>query len=113
MGNYETDDCAVRPRGGGHFFAAAAAVRAGARCGGRGGRAGVSRGNAFGRGGGTLPLRSLYAESRSRSELVATFLSVLELCSVGDVHLTLEGDDVLLSFAGGSVEGALEKIEEM
>lgn len=65
------------------------------------------------RGGGMLPLRRLYAESQSRSELVATFLSVLELCSVGDVHLSLEGDDVLLSFAGESVEGALEKIEEM
>lgn len=63
------------------------------------------------RGGGTLPLRRLYAESQSRSELVATFLSVLELCSVGDVQLTLEGNDVLLSFAGGSIEGALENID--
>ena len=60
-----------------------------------------------------MALQELCAVFTSRSELVATFLSILELCSVGDVHLSREGEDILLSFTGGSVEGALEKIEEM
>lgn len=38
-------------------------------------------------GGEQLPLTGLYARCRSRSELVATFLSVLELCSVGTLYL--------------------------
>lgn len=60
----------------------------------------------------TLTLSSLYSESRSRSELVATFISVLELCSLGDVHLELTEGDVILSFSGMSVDNVLESISE-
>lgn len=37
---------------------------------------------------GTMPLEELFAASRDRSELVAVFLSVLELCRLGEIHLT-------------------------
>lgn len=37
-----------------------------------------------------VPLRELYALCASRSELVATFLSVLELCSMGEIRVTGE-----------------------
>jgi len=36
---------------------------------------------------GRMPLRELFSLCASRSELVATFLSVLELCSDGQVHV--------------------------
>lgn len=41
---------------------------------------------------GELSLRALYAESGSRSELVATFLSILELCAGGGLRLAADGD---------------------
>lgn len=41
------------------------------------------------RGGAVMELTDLYARCRSRSELVATFLSVLELCSDGTLFLEL------------------------
>ena len=37
---------------------------------------------------GTLTLQALFAETTGKSELVATFLSVLELCSVGGLLIT-------------------------
>ena len=45
--------------------------------------------------GGPRPLRELYDLSRSRSELVATFLSVLELCSAGTLLVAEETDGAL------------------
>ena len=44
---------------------------------------------------GTRPLRELYARCRSRTEIVAAFMSVLELCGTG--RLTLSSDDGELS----------------
>lgn len=35
-----------------------------------------------------MPLQELYALCKSRSELVAAFISVLELCSDGEIHVT-------------------------
>ena len=57
-------------------------------------------------------LSSLYRESRSRSEVVATFISVLELCSIGSVCLQAEEDDIMIRFSGETVDAALEIIGE-
>ena len=38
----------------------------------------------------TIPLRELFSQCRSRSELVAAFLSVLELCSAGRIGVSGE-----------------------
>jgi len=59
-----------------------------------------------------LSLRELYTACRSRSEVVATFLSVLELCSIGSLHIEREEDSYRLHFTGGDVEEILEKIVE-
>lgn len=57
-------------------------------------------------------LRSLYQSCVSRSEVVATFLSILELCSMGSIKLQRADDDYMVSFCGGSVEEIVERIEE-
>ena len=61
---------------------------------------------------GALSLEELYALCTSRSEVVATFLSVLELCSMGNLHVERENAGYQLHFAGGDVDEILEKIEE-
>ena len=62
---------------------------------------------------GAMRLEDLYALCRGRSELVATFLSVLELCSLGSLRLSAgEGDSLLVSFAGGDTETILREISE-
>ena len=63
------------------------------------------------RNGGTT-LRTLYDECRSRSEVVATFISVLELCSLGSLRLRRRGRGYSVEFIGGSTEEILEKIVE-
>lgn len=49
---------------------------------------------------GALSLSSLFEESKSRSELVASFLVVLELCRDGKALLLQEGDELTLLPAG-------------
>lgn len=61
---------------------------------------------------GRMPLSRFYAESHSRSEVVATFVSILELCSLGHTVLLREGDDILVSFTGGDAEKIIESIGE-
>lgn len=61
---------------------------------------------------GPATLQELYLACASRSEVVATFLSVLELCSMGGVRIDREGEGYLLSYTGGDMEAILEKIEE-
>ena len=61
---------------------------------------------------GSVTLRVLYRECRSRSEVVATFLSVLELCSIGSVEIGREGEEYRLRFVGGDIDEILEKIIE-
>lgn len=60
---------------------------------------------------GDTPLRALYAMAASRSELVATFLSLLEMCSMGSVFLQQEEGDYIVRFAGGDTEAILESID--
>ena len=61
-----------------------------------------------------LGLNELYSECATRSELVATFIAVLELCNIGSVLVSVsrKGDGYDLSFAGGDVDEILEMIEE-
>ena len=62
---------------------------------------------------GNSTLREIYASAGSRSELVAAFLSVLELCAMGSIVLTDRADgEIEVSFAGGDVEKIIEAIEE-
>jgi segregation and condensation protein A len=61
---------------------------------------------------GTLALSEFYRMSRSRSEVVATFISILELCSIGRTGLQREGDQILVSFTGGDIDEILEQIGE-
>ena len=57
-------------------------------------------------------LNDLYAQCESRSEIVATFISVLELCSMGSVEISGEESDYTVTFIGGNVEEILERIVE-
>ena len=61
-----------------------------------------------------ISLNELYSECATKSEIVATFVSVLELCSSGSIIITVSssGDGYDLSFAGGNIEEIIEKIEE-
>ena len=61
---------------------------------------------------GNEALSRLYEECTSQSELVATFLSVLELCSMGSLKLERSGEDWMLRFVGGDLEEIMDKIEE-
>ena len=55
-------------------------------------------------------LSVLYAACTSRSEIVATFVSVLEMCSMGSVEIDREAEDYVLRFTGGEVDEILDKI---
>jgi len=57
-------------------------------------------------------LDELYRMCRSRSELVATFVSVLELCSMGSIEISRCEDSYSLSFVGGDLDMIMEKIVE-
>lgn len=57
-------------------------------------------------------LNDLYAQCESRSEIVATFISILELCSMGSVEISGEESDYIVTFIGGNVEEILERIVE-
>ena len=60
---------------------------------------------------GATPLTALYAMSASRSELVATFISLLEMCAMGSVTIQQEEDNYIVRFAGGDTEAILESID--
>ncbi len=62
---------------------------------------------------GKTSLRELYDACVSRSEVVATFISVLELCSIGSIRLRRGRDkSYSVEFVGGDVDEIIEKIEE-
>jgi segregation and condensation protein A len=60
---------------------------------------------------GNTTLQALYAMARSRSELVATFLSLLEMCSMGSVTINQEEQEYVVRFTGGDTEAILESID--
>ena len=57
-------------------------------------------------------LNEIYAECTSRSELVASFVAVLELCSMGSIKITRLENDYKLEFIGGDLDEILENISE-
>jgi len=59
-----------------------------------------------------MSLRELFLEGKSRSEVVATFISVLELCAAGSLCLSEEDGEITLAFTGGDAEEIIESIEE-
>lgn len=61
-----------------------------------------------------LFLNDLYAECSSRSEIVATFISVLELVSMGSISVFMapKGDGYEITSGVGNIDEILEKIEE-
>lgn len=61
---------------------------------------------------GSVPLSGFYRESHSRSELVATFISILELCAMGHAGLKRDGDELIVCFTGGDAEKIMESIGE-
>ena len=61
---------------------------------------------------GRLSLLDFYRTSRSRSEVVATFISILELCSLGRTSLKRENDQIMVSFVGGDIEEIVGQIGE-
>ena len=62
--------------------------------------------------GGSALLNALYQDCTSRSEVVATFISILELCNLGSIRITRQADGYSVDFVGGEVDEILEKIEE-
>ena len=60
---------------------------------------------------GGAKLRDLYAMAATRSELVATFISLLEMCSMGSVRIGGAEEDYLVTFAGGDTEAILESMD--
>ena len=63
---------------------------------------------------GSETLSALYRSCRSGSELVATFVAILELCSSGSLKLERAGDELLLTLSGDeeAIASALEVIED-
>lgn len=59
---------------------------------------------------GVAKFRSLFKGSRSRSEIVATFLAVLELCRIHSIELEDCGDDVNVRFCK-MPEGEMETLD--
>lgn len=60
---------------------------------------------------GSVSLTSLYALAATRSELVATFLSLLEMCAAGSIVITGGEGDYQVRFTGGDTEGIPEDSE--
>ena len=61
---------------------------------------------------GEARLSELYSACGSRSEIVATFISVLELCSMGSIELSGDEADYSIKFVGGNIDEILENIIE-
>lgn len=54
---------------------------------------------------GVLRVNAFFHESRSRTELVATFIAVLELCKSGSIILSGADDDMIISCSDGETAG--------
>ncbi|HBR07808.1 MAG TPA: chromosome segregation protein ScpA [Clostridiales bacterium] len=61
-----------------------------------------------------IPLRTLFAAAKSRSEVVATFISVLELCAAGTLLLGEKDGEIDVAFTGEDTDAdeIIEAIEE-
>lgn len=61
---------------------------------------------------GPAKINELYAECRTRSEVVAVFMSILELCSLGSLHISNADESYTIEFVGGDTDEIIEKIVE-
>lgn len=61
---------------------------------------------------GECPLCDMYEKCESRSELVATFVAVLELCSSGSISISVSDNGYVIALTGSDVEAALENISD-
>jgi len=61
---------------------------------------------------GNMRLNDLYTGCSTKSEIVATFVSVLELCSMGSIRIEGKEGNYYLSFVGGDVDEIIERIVE-
>lgn len=59
---------------------------------------------------GVAKFRSLFRGSRSRSEIVATFLAVLELCRLHSITIEDDEDDVAVRFCK-MPDGEMESLD--
>ena len=59
-----------------------------------------------------ISAEALFFESGSRTELIATFIAVLELCRVGSVILTGGEGDMLITYTGGGRDPATPDFTE-
>jgi segregation and condensation protein A len=57
---------------------------------------------------GSMPLMTLFLGSSSRTELVATLVAILELCRVGSVLITGDGDELTITYMGAGEALELE-----
>lgn len=62
--------------------------------------------------GGECALHLMYEKCKSRSELVATFIAVLELCSSGSVSISHSDEGYVIALTGADVEAVLENISD-
>lgn len=62
--------------------------------------------------GSRLSISALYRECGSRSEVVATFISILELCSMGSILIDGDSPDYSISYTGGDADEILDRIIE-
>jgi segregation and condensation protein A len=60
---------------------------------------------------GSLRIKSLFEACKSRSELVATFVALLELCKSGGVMLTGEGDECMADSTGNISDDIFGEME--
>lgn len=58
-----------------------------------------------------LSLKQCYSICNSKSELIATFISILELCNAEILMLSEKDDDLFISFLGGDSEEIIELME--
>jgi segregation and condensation protein A len=56
---------------------------------------------------GDMPINKLFYGSKSRTELIATLVAVLELCRVGSVLVTGGADDLKISYIGSGREAEI------
>ncbi|MBR4742818.1 MAG: hypothetical protein IK082_01360, partial [Oscillospiraceae bacterium] len=61
---------------------------------------------------GTVSLAGLFYSCGSRSEMVAVFISVLEMCKTGVILLSGGNDDVALSLTGADVSVSFSGYED-
>lgn len=57
---------------------------------------------------GVARFRALFRGSRSRSEIVAAFLAILELCKAGRIHLAGTAEECTVTCTGEDVDGKLD-----